>query len=301
MSYRPGDAYFSEFTTSNPTTLAAQNADSLPVATANHNGQDDASFVLAVTNLDTGRYKVTGTIPSGYSPGDVVNITVAATVATVAGKLPIDGFVLDGKRVSDLQDLSAIAAATAVWAASGRTLSSFSFSLTTTVGAYSTGQDPITLLAGSSTFLSAVAGAIWNTLASALTAANSVGKALAAFLGALGADNKVKLSSQETGAGLSSVGGLVWSIDLSAGYSGTQAGALLDNAGAASNPWSQVIVNGYTASQIFRAFAAVQFGNLVDAADHSASAFYDMGDTSNSSAARVTSVNTQTTRTVTVH
>ncbi|MDR3638798.1 MAG: hypothetical protein P4L84_33635 [Isosphaeraceae bacterium] len=100
MSYRAGDAYVSEFTTSNPTTLAAQNADTTPVATANNNGTDDASFVLTVANLDTGRYKVTGTVPNGYSPGDVVNITVAVTVAGVTGKLPIDGFVLEGRPVT---------------------------------------------------------------------------------------------------------------------------------------------------------------------------------------------------------
>ena len=95
MNYRPGDAYVVEFTTRNPTTLAAQNADSPPVATANHAGSDDASFVLTVTNLATGRYKVTGTIPAGYSGGDVVNITVVATVASVTDVWPVDVFMID--------------------------------------------------------------------------------------------------------------------------------------------------------------------------------------------------------------
>lgn len=102
MSFKAGDAYYQEFTTANPTTLAAQNADSLPVATANHNGTDDAGFTLTVTNLDTGRYKISGTIPAGYVAGDVVNVTVAATVATVNGKVPVDSFQLDSRRFADV-------------------------------------------------------------------------------------------------------------------------------------------------------------------------------------------------------
>lgn len=84
--YKPGDAYYSEFTTSSPSTGAATNADSLPVATANHNGTDDGTFALTVTNVDTGRYKITGTIPVGYAEGDDVSVSVAATVSSVAGK-----------------------------------------------------------------------------------------------------------------------------------------------------------------------------------------------------------------------
>jgi hypothetical protein len=89
-----GSSYYAEFTTTNPTTGAAQNGDSLPVATATHNGADDASFSLTVTNLATGRYKITGTVPGGYSSGDYVQVSVAATVATVAGVGVVDNFVI---------------------------------------------------------------------------------------------------------------------------------------------------------------------------------------------------------------
>lgn len=106
--YKPGDGYCKEFVTSDPATGAARDADSLPAATANRNGADDGAFALAVARLDTGRYKVTGTIPSGYASGDVVNVSVAATVNAVAGKAVIDTFVLDGKRVSDLHDAAAL-------------------------------------------------------------------------------------------------------------------------------------------------------------------------------------------------
>lgn len=111
MSYKPNDAYYGEFTTSRFDTGAAVNADSLPVATATRNGTDDPTFSLTVANIDTGRYKVTGTIPGGYAKGDTVQISIAATVNSVAGKGVIDSFVLDSKRVGDLND--AVAAPTA--------------------------------------------------------------------------------------------------------------------------------------------------------------------------------------------
>lgn len=101
MSYKPSDAYTKVFTTSSPTTGAATNADSLPAATANRNGTDDGSFTLVVANLDTGRYKITGTIPSGYASGDVLNVSIAATVGGVAAKAIVDTQILDSKRTGD--------------------------------------------------------------------------------------------------------------------------------------------------------------------------------------------------------
>lgn len=101
MIYTPGQAYYKEFTTSNPTTGAAANADALPAATANRNGADDAAFVLTVANLDTGRYKITGTVPAGYVEGDVVNVTVAATVGGVAAKGHVDTCLILAKLPTD--------------------------------------------------------------------------------------------------------------------------------------------------------------------------------------------------------
>jgi hypothetical protein len=124
MSYKPGDSYYGEFTTSRFDTGAATNADSLPVATATHNGADDGSFTLTVANLDTGRYKVTGTIPSGYASGDSVQISVAAAVNSVTGKAVIADFQLDSKRLSDLIDTNGF--------------------LKVTVQGYVAGQDPAT-------------------------------------------------------------------------------------------------------------------------------------------------------------
>lgn len=100
MTYKPGGSYVAEFVTSTPSTGAAVNADSLPTATAMHNGTDDGTFTLTVTNMDTGRYMVTGTVPA-YSAGDVVQVSVAATVAGIAGKAVIDNFQIDSSFPSD--------------------------------------------------------------------------------------------------------------------------------------------------------------------------------------------------------
>ncbi len=95
MPFKPGSLYYKEFVTSSPSTGAATNADSLPTATANHNGSDDGAFTLTVANQDTGRYKISGTVPSGYAHGDVVCCSVAATVGGVAGKAIVDTFQID--------------------------------------------------------------------------------------------------------------------------------------------------------------------------------------------------------------
>ena len=130
-----------DFTTADPTTGAAADADSTPVATLVVNGTDDAAAVT-VTNKATGVYKAAVTLPT-LGAGDVVSIRVAATVATVAGVGVVWTDVVDTKRVSDLKDEamrgtddalladdytappSASDIATAVWGATTRTLSSF--------------------------------------------------------------------------------------------------------------------------------------------------------------------------------
>jgi len=102
-SYKAADTYITEFATQRFDTGTATDADILPTATASLNGVTDGSFSLTVANITTGHYKITGTIPS-YSSGDVINITVVATVNSVVGKEVIDTFVIDSKRNSDLND-----------------------------------------------------------------------------------------------------------------------------------------------------------------------------------------------------
>lgn len=95
MIYRAGDTYHGKIFTTNPATGAAANADSaLPVATASHNGTDDGSFALTVTNKATGEYDVSGVVPVGYVAFDTVNITATAIVGGLTGKSCIGSFTI---------------------------------------------------------------------------------------------------------------------------------------------------------------------------------------------------------------
>src|SRR5215471_16957127 len=84
MSVRSAQSVVVEFTTSNPTPQAASNADSLPTGTLVVNGTDNAAAVT-ITNVDTGRYKAAVTLPTLVA-GDIVELAISATVATIAGK-----------------------------------------------------------------------------------------------------------------------------------------------------------------------------------------------------------------------
>jgi hypothetical protein len=102
MSVKSAQAVTVDFTTADPTTGAAADADSTPTATLVINGTDNAATVT-VTNKATGVYKAAVTLPT-LTAGDVVSVRVAATVATVAGVGVVWTDVADTKRVSDLND-----------------------------------------------------------------------------------------------------------------------------------------------------------------------------------------------------
>lgn len=85
-----GSAYYGMFITATGLNEATD-ADSLPSATATKNGVDDATFVLTVANIDTGRYKISGTVPA-YSEGDTVQISVSYAVSSVGMKAVVDEF-----------------------------------------------------------------------------------------------------------------------------------------------------------------------------------------------------------------
>jgi len=107
MIYSPNQIYYKEFTTQN-SSGAATNADSLPVATArtNSNPSSDAEFILTVDNIDTGHYSITGIVPNDYSAGEVVSILVEATVGGVSAKAIVDTFTVSPsvKLTSDALD-----------------------------------------------------------------------------------------------------------------------------------------------------------------------------------------------------
>jgi hypothetical protein len=90
------------FTTSSPTTGAATNADSLPTGAIYINGTVNAAAVT-ITNIDAGRYKAAVTLPA-LSAGDVVDLSISATVGAVAGKGVVWSAVGITKRVSELVD-----------------------------------------------------------------------------------------------------------------------------------------------------------------------------------------------------
>jgi len=105
MSVKSGQAVTTEFTTADPTTAAATDADSLPTGTLVVNGTDNAATVT-VTNKTTGVYKAVVTLPA-LSAGDIVGIRIAATVGGVAGVAKVWEDVADTKRVSELNDIAA--------------------------------------------------------------------------------------------------------------------------------------------------------------------------------------------------
>jgi hypothetical protein len=107
MSLKPGDSLALQFTTRRADTGAATAADSTPTATLVHNGVDDGSVTLTVANPSGAIYKITGTIPSGYAKGDLVQVRVAATVNSVSDSEIVASYVLDSKRVGDLNDIAA--------------------------------------------------------------------------------------------------------------------------------------------------------------------------------------------------
>jgi hypothetical protein len=99
MTVKSAQAVVVEFTTANPTTAAAANADSLPAGTLYVNGVANAATVT-VANVTTGVYTASVTLPA-LSAGDVVGIRIAATVATVAGQAIVWQDVADTTRTSD--------------------------------------------------------------------------------------------------------------------------------------------------------------------------------------------------------
>lgn len=96
---KSGQAWVVEFVTSSATG-AAVNADSLPTATLVVNGTDNAATVTA-SNIDTGRYKASVTLPT-LAAGDVVEMAVAATIATVAAKGVVARDTADTQRGEDI-------------------------------------------------------------------------------------------------------------------------------------------------------------------------------------------------------
>lgn len=94
MSYEPGNTLDRVFTT-NSSTGALVNADALPTAALLHNGAVDNTVSVTVSNISTGNYLATCIIPSTYAAGDKIQLSVAATVSSVAGGAVFESWVLN--------------------------------------------------------------------------------------------------------------------------------------------------------------------------------------------------------------
>lgn len=93
--FTPGDTYYRTFTTSSSSGVSGD-ADSTPSVHCVRNGAIDA-IAVTVTKLATGEYSASFTIPvapasPAWSPGDEVDVIVAATIGGNVYKSPIDSF-----------------------------------------------------------------------------------------------------------------------------------------------------------------------------------------------------------------
>jgi hypothetical protein len=97
MDYKSGDSWSVQWSVLSAAG-AAVNADATPVVTVYRNGVDDTAnwSLAAVTNPATGRYRVAGTVNPAAAHGDLVEVEIAATVATVAAKAFVQRFRVDG-------------------------------------------------------------------------------------------------------------------------------------------------------------------------------------------------------------
>jgi len=97
-----------DFTTHNPFTGAVQDTDSIPTCKIFEDDNDSAILIPTVTKRvgETGNYRISieATVANGFEIGKSYNVIISATVNTISAKSRIDSFVLDSKRISDLND-----------------------------------------------------------------------------------------------------------------------------------------------------------------------------------------------------
>jgi len=95
MNRAIGDSYYKTFTT-NDSSGSECDADATPSVVAYQDGTLDATFTLAVNKIadTTGRYYVSGTVPSDYGTGDCIDVVVSATVSGITRATVIDSFVV---------------------------------------------------------------------------------------------------------------------------------------------------------------------------------------------------------------
>jgi hypothetical protein len=130
-------------------------------------------------------------------------------------------------------------------------------------------------------------------LGAVLAALTGIGTAAGSTLTAVG---ELDADLVVTGAGLtvSNVGPAVWSAVAASNNDPGTMGEKLNDAGSASNPWTEVIESGYTAAEILKLLAAVAQGNA-SGLESGSPVFKSLDGTKD----RVTATYTSGTRTVT--
>lgn len=89
--YAPGDIFYKQFVVNNISGVAT-NADTVPWGRLNRNGLDDFSTaaLVYVSSIDTGRYNVSGVVPSTYVKGNSINLTVSGVIGGLTTKSVFD-------------------------------------------------------------------------------------------------------------------------------------------------------------------------------------------------------------------
>lgn len=104
--FKSGQVITPTFTVTDPAGTGLINADSLPTGALYVNGVINAAIVT-VTNLSTGKYKATVTLPS-LSAGDTVSLMISATVGGKAHADNVWQGIGDTVRLSDLATAAAL-------------------------------------------------------------------------------------------------------------------------------------------------------------------------------------------------
>jgi hypothetical protein len=111
MYRKLADTITLDFTVHSPTTGAVADADSLPTVEVFEDDTDSTLAGATVTKRTgkTGNYRVAvaATIANGFEVGKSYNVVVTVIAGTVTAKAVIGSFAIDGKRVSDLNDIPA--------------------------------------------------------------------------------------------------------------------------------------------------------------------------------------------------
>jgi len=99
-----------DFTTHNSFTGAVQDTDLIPTCEIFEDDNDTAILTPTVTKRigKTGNYKISieAIIGNGFEIGKSYNVIISATVNGISAKSRIESFVLDSKRIVDLNDLA---------------------------------------------------------------------------------------------------------------------------------------------------------------------------------------------------